>query len=83
VELPLAELVTELEGCRGTALTIAEQGQAAALWRKLRPIDPEAARTALRAAQRRLGPSLHLAVYLDALTAHLVRLRTKKGPAPP
>jgi putative transposase len=83
VELPLAELVTALEGCRGTALTAAEQGQAAALWRKLRPIDPEAARTALRAAQRRLGPTLHLAVYLDALTAHLVRLRTKKGPAPP
>jgi hypothetical protein len=57
VELPLAELVTLLEGCRGTALTVAEQGQAAALWRKLRPIDPQATRAALRAAQRRLGPT--------------------------
>jgi putative transposase len=83
VELPLAELVTLLEGCRGTALTAAEQGQAAALWRKLRPMDPEAAGAALRAAQRRLGPTLHLAVYLDALTAHLVRLRTKKGAPTP
>jgi transposase InsO family protein len=83
VELPLAELVTLLEACRGTAFTATEQGQAAALWRKLRPIDPEVARVALRMAQRRLGPTLHLAVYLDALTAHLVRLRTKKGSAPP
>ena len=38
------------------------------------------ARHALSAAQRRLGTTLHLDVYLEALTTHLVRLRTKKGP---
>ena len=82
-ELPLADLVTLLEGCRGVLLTAAERAQAAALWRRLRPIDPTAAGAALQAAQRRIGPTLHLTVYLDALTAHLVRLRTKKGSAPP
>ena len=82
-ELPLADLVTLLEGCRGGLLTAAERAQAAALWRRLRPIDPTAAAVALRAAQRRLGTTLHLTVYLEALTAHLVRLRTKKGSAPP
>ncbi len=82
-ELPLVDLVTLLASCRGTDLTAAERSRAAALWRTLRPIDPEAARSALRAAQRRLGTTLHLDVYLDALTAHLVRLRTKKGPTTP
>jgi len=82
-ELPLVDLVSLLASCRGTELTPAERSRAAALWRKLRPIDPEAARHALRAAQRRLGTTLHLDLYLDALTAHLVRLRTKKGPTTP
>lgn len=81
-ELPLADLVTLLASCRGTALTAAERSRAAALWRKLRPIDPEAARHALRAAQRRLGTTLHLDVYLDTLTAHLVRRRTTGAPTP-
>lgn len=81
-ELPLVDLVTLLASCRGTDLTAAERSRAAALWRTLRPIDPEAARHALRAAQRRLGTTLHLDVYLDALTTHLVRLRTQKGPTP-
>jgi len=78
-ELPLADLVTLLASCRGTALTPAEHALAAALWRKLRPIDPDAARAALSAAHRRLGTALHLGLYLDALTAHLVRLRTQEG----
>jgi putative transposase len=82
-ELSLADLVILLERCRGTALTPAERSRAAALWRTLRPIDPEAARHALSAAQRRLGTTLHLDLYLDALTTHLVRLRTKKGPPTP
>jgi len=83
VELPLADLVTLLEPCRGAELSATERARAAACWRQWRPIDPEAARQALGAAQRRLGTALHLDCYLDALTAHLVRLRTKKGVPPP
>ena len=82
-ELPLADLVTLLESCRGTELTAAERAQAAARWRTMRPIDSEAAGAALRAAQRRLGTTLHLDVYLDALTTHLVRRRTTKGGTQP
>jgi putative transposase len=82
-ELSLVDLVTLLEHCRGTTLSPAERSRAAALWRQLRPLDPEAARHALSAAHRRLGPTLHLDLYLDALTTHLVRLRTNKGPMTP
>jgi len=78
-ELSLVDLVTLLEGCRGTTLSPTERARAAACWRQWRPIDPEAAGNALRAAHRRLGPALHLECYLDALTTHLVRRRTKKG----
>jgi len=81
-ELPLADLVPLLASCRGTELTAAERSLAAALWRKMRPIDAEAARHALRAAQRRLGTTLHLDVYLEALTAHLVRRRTTGDKTP-
>ena len=81
-ELPLADLVTLLEHCRGADLSAAERARAAACWRQWRPIDSEAARHALGAAHRRLGPTLHLDLYLDTLTAHLVRLRTKGGPPP-
>jgi hypothetical protein len=82
-ELPLADLVTLLEHCRGADLSAAERARAAACWRQWRPIDSEAARHALSAAPRRLGTALHLDLYLDALTTHLVRLRTKKGPMTP
>jgi putative transposase len=81
-DLPLADLVTLLEHCRGAALSAAERARAAACWRQWRPIDPEAARHALSAAHRRLGTALHLDLYLDALTAHLVRHRTKGGTPP-
>jgi len=81
-ELPLADLATLLERCRGTALTATERSRAAALWRTLRPIDPEVARSALQAAQRRLGTTLHLDVYLEALTTHVVRRRTTGGKQP-
>ena len=37
---------------------------------------------ATNAALRRQGRNLHLSVYLDALNAHLVRMRTKKGLKP-
>jgi putative transposase len=82
-ELALVDLVTLLEGCRGTPLAPSEHARAAAVWRRLRPLEPDATREALRGAQRRLGPALHLDLYLDALTTHLVRLRTKKGLTPP
>jgi hypothetical protein len=81
-ELSLADLLALLQACRGTPLGQKEHTQAAALWRKMRPIDAEAARTALDAAKRRLGTTLHLGVYLDALTAHLVRSRTKGASKP-
>jgi transposase InsO family protein len=78
-EVALVELVTLLEDCRGTPLTPSEHARAAAVWRRLRPLEPDATRAALRGAHRRLGPALHLDLYLDALTTHLVRQRTKKG----
>lgn len=82
-ELALDDLVTLLTACRGTTLTAAEQSRAAGCWRQLRPIDRDAARRALAAAQRHLGPAVHLDLYLEALTTHVVRQRTRKGPAPP
>jgi len=78
-ELELAELFALLERCRGAVLGDGERSEASALWRRLRPIDPESARAVLGAAERRLGPALHVRVYLDALNDHLVRSRTTKG----
>ncbi|MBN2194312.1 MAG: transposase [Polyangiaceae bacterium] len=82
-ELDLPGLVAALERCRTAALTDAERAEASAAWRRLRPIDPDAARTALDRARRRLGDALHLRLYLEALTEHLVRVRTKKGDKKP
>jgi hypothetical protein len=76
-ELPLVDLCALLELCRGSALLDLERSEAAALWRKLRPIDPAHAQDWLGRAQRRLGSGLHLRCYLDDLRATLVRLRTK------
>jgi putative transposase len=81
-ELTLVDLVALLERCRGATLSDAERSEAAAFWRRLRPIEPAAARSALERAQRRLGGALHLRVYLDALKDHLVRLRTKGAKKP-
>jgi putative transposase len=81
-ELALADLVALLESCRGARLTEEERTAAAAFWRTMRPIPTEAAANATAAALRRAGRNLHLAVYLEAITTHLVRLRTKKGPTP-
>jgi hypothetical protein len=76
-ELPLVELVSQLERCRGALLSDAERSQASACFRKLRPIEPDAARAALEGVVRRQGHGLHVRVYLDALTGQLVRQRTK------
>jgi putative transposase len=77
-ELSLVELVGLMQGCRGAVLSDAERSEVSACFRKLRPIEPEAARAALDSATRRLGHALHVRVYLDALQSQLVRQRTKK-----
>ena len=76
-ELSLPELVSLLEACRGSLLSPDERTHASALWRKLRPLDPALVRDALALAQRRLGPRLHLDIYLEHLQSHVVRLRSK------
>ena len=81
-ELALPDLVLLLESCRGARLTGDEHKAASAFWRKMRPIPSEAAKQATDAALRRQGRNLHLSVYLDALNAHLIRMRTQKGQKP-
>jgi hypothetical protein len=81
--MDLPGLVALLERCRTASLTDAERAEASAAWRRLRPIDPDAARAALDRARRRLGEGLHLRLYLEALTDHLVRTRAKKGDQKP
>jgi hypothetical protein len=76
-EMPLPELVTLLEACRGSLLSPDERTRASALWRKLRPLETSLVRDALAGAQRRLGLRLHLDVYLEHLHSHVVRLRSK------
>jgi putative transposase len=78
-EISLVDLVALLESCRGARLSNDEHNAAAAFWRKMRPIPTDAATDATHAALRRQGSNLHLSVYLDALDAHLIRVRTKKG----
>jgi putative transposase len=70
------ELVT---ACRGSSLTDTERQAVLACFRKLRPIEPKAARLALESAKRRLGPGLHVDVYIGELQTALVRKRTKGG----
>ena len=82
-ELDLPGFVALLERCRTAALTDFERAEASAAWRRLRPIDPDAARTAFDRARRRLGEGLHLRLYLEALSDHLVRTRAKKGDKKP
>ena len=75
-ELDLPGLVVLLESCREALLSDPERSRAAALWRKLRPLEPTQARAFLDGARRHLGPGLHLDVYLQALETQLVRTRT-------
>lgn len=78
-ELPLVEIVALVEGCRGARLSDRERSEVGALFRKLRPIDPQAARSAFDNIRRRLGTALHLRVYLDTFQTALVRQRTTGG----
>ena len=81
-ELSLPELVVALESCRGAALSQNERSETSAFWRRFRPVDPEVARSCLHHALRRLGPSLHLRVYLDTLAQALMRTSGKGGNKP-
>lgn len=76
-ELSLVDFLAQLEHCRGAVLSDAERSLVSACFRKLRPIEPEAARAALAGVVRRQGHGLHVRVYLDALQTQLVRQRTK------
>jgi hypothetical protein len=76
VELDLPGLVALLEACREALLSDAEHSEAARFWRRLRPLEPVQARSFLDGARRRLGPGLHLDVYLQALETQLVRTRS-------
>jgi len=75
-ELRLTQLLALVTTCRSQPLSPAERSAVGATFRKLRPIDPQHAQTALDGARRRLGTRLHVGVYLDALSHHLCRQRT-------
>lgn len=80
-ELTHNELEALITTCRGTDLSDAERRVVSTCFRKMRPIDPQAARVAIESALRRLGSGLHVGVYIDALQTSLVRKRTKGGKA--
>lgn len=80
-ELTNGELETLISTCRGKDLLDAERREVRACFRKMRPIDPKEARSALDNARRRLGLGLHIDVYIDALQKSLVRKHTKGGKA--
>jgi hypothetical protein len=82
-ELDLPGLVARLESCRTAPLSDLERSEAAATWRRLRPLEPGEATRSLEGAQRRLGPGLHLSVYLQALESQVVRARAHPSPAKP
>ncbi len=79
-ELDLPGLVALLEACREAPFGDRERSAAAALWRKLRPLEPRAVERCLDGVHRRLGPGLHLSVYLQALEDQLGRLRAGAKP---
>jgi putative transposase len=78
-ELSLVDLVALVETCRGAPLSAPERSEVGALLRKMRPIEPDAARSVLEGVRRRDGTQLHVRVYLDALQTALVRQRATKG----
>ena len=82
-ELDLPGLVALLESCREAPLSDPERSEAAASWRRLRPLEPREAQRSLEGVKRRLGPGLHLSVYLQSLESQVVRARAAaKSPIP-
>jgi putative transposase len=76
-ELDLAGLVELFQPMRATQISDPERSDIAALFQKLRPIDPDDARAIADRLQRQLGTALHLGVYLDAFTSALVKQRAQ------
>ena len=80
-ELDLPGLIVLLEACRTAPLTDPERSEASAFWRRLRPLEPEPVHRILDGVRRRLGPGLHLSVYLQALEGQVLRTRTATAKA--
>jgi hypothetical protein len=76
-ELDLAGLVDLIQTMRAAAISDPERSDIAALFQKLRPIDPDDARAIADRIQRQLGTALHVGVYLDAFKSALVKKRTQ------
>ena len=76
-ELTRIALEKLIASCRGVPLSDDEKGTVAAVFRKMRPIEPEPANEALESARRRLGTGLHISVYINVLQTTLVRKRTQ------
>lgn len=77
-ELSQDELLSQLETCRGQALSVSERAAGTACFRKLRPTPPDVARAALDSARRRLGIGRHIREYTDALERAVVQARAQR-----
>jgi hypothetical protein len=77
--LTVARLCERLRTCGARPLGPVEQEQAAATLHTLAPVEIAIADVALKTAVAVLGSGLHAAQYLDALRAHVLRVR-RKGP---
>lgn len=75
-EQDLPGLIALLAACRGNPLSDPELNLVSAFWRRLRPLDLDLTTRFLASALRRLGPGLHLSVYLKDLEEPLLRLRS-------
>lgn len=82
-ELDLPGLVALLEACRTAPLSDPERSEVAASWRRLRPLEPREAKRSLEGVTRRLGPGLHLSIYLQSLEGQVVRARANPSTAKP
>lgn len=72
----VAGLAALLEICRGTPLAEAESSEVLTFWQRLHPMDADLTARLLANVRRRLGPGLHLSVYLTSLEEQLVRQRS-------
>ena len=79
-ELSLIELTQLLTRCRGQELSQNERSVISAFFRKMRPFDPQSARTTFESITRKLGTGLHIQNYLEALGRSVLRERMKPKP---